>query len=246
MFTDSLLESGWGSGSHRVWTTLTSFSLQALALGILLALPLLYTQGLPQLTLLRPLVAPTPPPAPPAPTPMPRTSTSSGSNLSSDQTLLMPREIPHSIADIHEDVAPAPIAIDADGIPGGTSDHRSANSVLRSIFERNLAALPPPPPHSAPRPIRPSSVMEANLVHRVQPAYPPLARAARIQGAVVLQAVISKSGTIEKLQVVNGHPMLVRAAIDAVQQWHYRPYLLNGEAVEVETQITVNFILSGG
>src|SRR5438270_8683068 len=78
MFTDSLLESGWGSGSHRVWTTLTSFSLQALALGILLALPLLYTQGLPQLTLLRPLVAPTPPPAPPAPTPMPRTSTSSG------------------------------------------------------------------------------------------------------------------------------------------------------------------------
>ena len=88
--------------------------------------------------------------------------------------------------------------------------------------------------------------MEANLVHRVQPAYPPLARAARIQGSVVLQAVISKTGTIENLQVLNGHPMLVRAALDAVQQWRYRPYFLNGEPVEVETQITVNFILSGG
>jgi len=89
-------------------------------------------------------------------------------------------------------------------------------------------------------------VMEANLVHRVQPAYPPLARAARIQGPVVLQAVISKSGTIENLQVLNGHPMLVRSALDAVRQWRYRPYFLNGEPVEVETQITVNFILSGG
>ena len=88
--------------------------------------------------------------------------------------------------------------------------------------------------------------MEANLVHRVQPAYPPLARAARIQGPVVLQAVISKSGTIENLQVLNGHPMLVRSALDAVRQWRYRPYFLNGEPVEVETQITVNFILSGG
>lgn len=88
--------------------------------------------------------------------------------------------------------------------------------------------------------------MEANIVHRVQPDYPVLARQARIQGAVVLKAVISRNGTIENLQVLSGHPMLVRAAVDAVRQWRYRPYLLNGEAVEVETQITVNFVLSGG
>jgi len=88
--------------------------------------------------------------------------------------------------------------------------------------------------------------MEANLVHRVQPAYPPLARAARIQGQVLLQAIISKSGTIENLQVLSGHPMLVHAALDAVRQWRYRPYFLNNEPVEVETQVTVNFILSGG
>jgi protein TonB len=88
--------------------------------------------------------------------------------------------------------------------------------------------------------------MEAYLVHRVQPTYPTLARVARIQGPVVLQAMISKSGNIEHLQVLSGHPMLVRSAAEAVQQWRYRPYVLNGEAVEVETQITVNFILSGG
>ena len=89
-------------------------------------------------------------------------------------------------------------------------------------------------------------MMEGNLILRVQPLYPPLARQARIQGQVVLRAVISRSGAIENLQVLSGHPMLVQSAIDAVKQWHYRPYSLNGEAVEVETQVTVNFVLSGG
>jgi protein TonB len=87
---------------------------------------------------------------------------------------------------------------------------------------------------------------EGDLMHKVQPEYPSLARSARIQGSVVLQAVISKQGAIENLRVITGHPMLVRAAIDAVSQWHYRPYVLNNEPVEVETQITVNFSLSGG
>ena len=81
---------------------------------------------------------------------------------------------------------------------------------------------------------------------RVQPLYPPLARQARIQGQVVIRAVISRNGMIENLQVLTGHPMLVQAAIDAVKQWRYRPYVLNGEPVEVETQVTVKFLLSGG
>jgi protein TonB len=66
------------------------------------------------------------------------------------------------------------------------------------------------------------------------------------QGAVELRAIISKAGTIENLVVVSGHPMLSRAALEAVRQWRYRPYLLNGEPIEVETDITVNFLLSGG
>ena len=75
--------------------------------------------------------------------------------------------------------------------------------------------------------------------------YPPLARSAGVQGPVVLFAVISKAGTIDNLRVVSGHPMLVPAAIEAVRQWRYRPYILNGQPIEVETQITVNFTLSG-
>jgi periplasmic protein TonB len=90
-----------------------------------------------------------------------------------------------------------------------------------------------------------SQAMEAFLLHRVQPEYPPLAREVGVQGTVVLSAIIGKDGTIENLHVLSGHPMLVRAALDAVEQWRYRPYLLNGEAVEVETRITVNFVLSG-
>ena len=88
-------------------------------------------------------------------------------------------------------------------------------------------------------------MLEGSLIRRVQPLYPPLARSARIQGSVVLAAVISKDGTMENLKLLSGHPMLVPAALQAVSQWRYRPYVLNGEAIEVETQITVNFILGG-
>ena len=89
-------------------------------------------------------------------------------------------------------------------------------------------------------------MMEGNLVLRVQPDYPAIARQARVQGQVVLRAVISREGTIENLQVLSGPPMLVRAAVNAVQQWRYRPYVLNGEPIEVETEVKVNFVLSGG
>ena len=89
-------------------------------------------------------------------------------------------------------------------------------------------------------------VTQGLLIRKVQPNYPPLARQARIQGSVLLQAEISKDGTIENLRLISGHPMLAPAAIEAVKQWKYKPYILNGEPVEVETQITVNFTLSGG
>jgi protein TonB len=88
-------------------------------------------------------------------------------------------------------------------------------------------------------------VNEGDLVRKVLPTYPSLARSARIQGSVVLQAVISKQGLIENLRVLSGHPLLVPAAIEAVRQWRYRPYVLNNEPVEVETQVTVNFSLDG-
>jgi len=88
-------------------------------------------------------------------------------------------------------------------------------------------------------------MLEGNLLRRVDPVYPPLAKIARIQGPVVLVAVISKAGTIDNLHAVSGPPMLVPAAVNAVRQWRYRPYILNNEPIEVETQITINFLLSG-
>ena len=84
------------------------------------------------------------------------------------------------------------------------------------------------------------------VISKVLPLYPPLAKQARVQGQVILQAVIGKDGTIQNLHVISGHPMLVQSALDAVRQWRYRPYFLNGEPVEVDTQITVNFSLTGG
>ena len=80
---------------------------------------------------------------------------------------------------------------------------------------------------------------------KTQPVYPPIAKAARVSGTVVLQATISKTGTIENLHVVSGPAMLQQAALDAVKSWRYRPYLLNSEPVEVETTVNVIFTLGG-
>ena len=87
-------------------------------------------------------------------------------------------------------------------------------------------------------------VTEGRLIQKIEPKYPPIALSARIQGQVLLSAIISKTGEIQNLTLVSGHPLLVPAAIAAVQRWRYRPFLLNGEPVEVETTITVNFELS--
>ena len=92
----------------------------------------------------------------------------------------------------------------------------------------------------------PSGVSQGLLIYKVQPIYPELARQARVQGTVVLQAVIDKDGSIKDLTVTSGHPMLIQAALDAVKQWRYKPYYLNGEPVLVGTTINVNFELSGG
>jgi protein TonB len=86
-------------------------------------------------------------------------------------------------------------------------------------------------------------ISQGSLVSQVPPVYPAVARAARIQGTVVLSAVIAKDGTVENLSLLSGHPLLVPAAMDAVKQWRYRPYTLNGQPVEVMTQIHVNFQL---
>jgi TonB family protein len=106
------------------------------------------------------------------------------------------------------------------------------------------APLPPPPPSNTPQRVRVAAgVQQFNLIHKVDPVYPPLAYQARIQGTVRFTAIIGKDGRVQHLQLVSGHPLLVQAAREAVSQWEYRPTLLNGSPVEVVTMVDVNFTL---
>ena len=241
MFADFSPDSEWSNHSHRGWTTLISFAVQAGAVGCLLLMPLFYTEGLPRLAMLAPLLAPAPPPAPP--TPRLNSPATSQSNMMGDR-LVSPAQIPPAVT-IITDTEPPPPMIDpsAAGVRHGTGDPNARGTVLDSVLGSDQV-LPPPPPAAAHHPLV-SHMMEGNLIHRVQPDYPAPARQFRIQGLVVLRAMIGRDGAIEDLQVLSGHPMLVKAAVEAVRQWRYRPYELNGEPVEVETEVKVNFILSG-
>ena len=242
MFADFLSDSGWSNHSHRGWTTLISFALQALAVGCLLVLPLFYTDGLPRLAMLVPLLAPAPAPAAPA-QPRPNPLSNAQSNLMGNR-LISPPQIPPTVTMLAETSPPLPMVDpNAVGVRHGIGDPNGRGTVLDSVVNSDLVL--PPPPQAVHHPAV-SRMMEGNMIHRVQPDYPLLARQVRVQGQVVLRAMISREGAIENLQVLSGHPMLVQAAVDAVRQWRYRPYVLNGEPVEVETQVTVNFVLSGG
>lgn len=244
MFAESMLETSWSQRTRQSWTTLTSFGLQAVVIGLLLTLPLLKTVGLPPARVLpTPITLGAPPPV---------GSVARHQNITTivprnfDQNVIVaPPEIPRNIAMIDEPSAPPQIGSSPSGVQDRTANG-SGEGVWRAIGDSMArpAPLPVPAPPNA-RVFRSSDLLAGSLVRRVQPVYPPLARSARIQGMVVLSAVISKAGTIENLRVVSGHPMLVAAAIEAVSQWRYRPYILNHDPIEVETQIIVNFSLSG-
>jgi periplasmic protein TonB len=235
----SALESSSAERTRRAGTILSSFGLQALFTGVLLLLPLLRPMGLPSFHRLS-------------------TPISLGDNVTET-----PAVTPHrgsGIAPVKPAVfffhrpSPLPAGRQApieEGAPLGSGPYISGAGSgdlhgLPGLLEGGTQPiLPAAPPATITRPLQISHMNEGNLIRKVQPSYPALARSARIQGMVLLQAIISRQGTIENLSVMSGHPMLVPAAIDAVRQWRYRPYILNDEPVEVETQITVNFTLAG-
>jgi len=240
MFADTLL--GGCDTSQRKWTTLLSFLAQSMAIALLLMLPLFYSEGLPTLKLLSPGIS-LPVPAGDPPVASQRHSSALTTSNFVGTALQTPHWIPRGVPAI-DDHGVAPLASGLPAGAGATGPVGDPNGVFNSIFGPTNRAVSPIRPSVRP-PQRVSVMMEGLLIHRVEPPYPPLAKAARIQGTVQLQAIISKNGTIQNLQVLSGHPMLVTAAVEAVRQWRYRPYILNGEPVEVETQITVNFVLSG-
>jgi len=240
---DHTIHASWDERSRRGLTALTSFGLQALAVGVLLILPLLRPQGLPLFRQLSTPVSLAPPPGEPL---APRTHAGGNPAASSnpaDLFLRQPQRIPNHVETGNDD-APPQIGSGGPDIPGAVAGMGGQDGALESIgtgVRLIIPAGPVPVVHS----VHISHMSEGDLVRKVLPTYPPLARSARIQGTVLLQATISKVGTIENLQLLSGHPLLAPAAIEAVRQWRYRPYILNNEPVEVETQITVNFSLGG-
>jgi len=247
MFEDSLIESGGKLKTKRGATTLISFLFQVALIGVLVILPLVFTEALPKQQLMTFLVAPPPPPPPPPPpaaAPVKVVKTIQ-SDLQNGQ-LRTPTKIPEKVQMIKEEEAPPPVMSAGGvvgGVPGGVPGGQMGG-VIGGIISSTPVAVPKV---ATPQRVRVSQgVSQGLIIKKVQPPYPPLARQARIQGQVILQAEISKDGSIENLRLISGHPMLAPAAIEAVKQWRYKPYLLNGEPVAVETTVMVNFSLSGG
>jgi len=246
MFEDSLIESGGRLKTKRGATTLVSFILQVGLVGLLVLVPLIFTEALPKQQLMTFLVAPPPPPPPPPPAaPMPKVVKVVQTDIVNGQ-LRTPTKIPEKVQMIKEEEAPPPVMSASGvvgGVPGGVPGGQMGG-VIGGIISSTPMAVPKV---ATPQRVRVSQgVSQGLVIRKVQPTYPPLARQARIQGQVMLQALISKDGSIENLRLISGHPMLAPAALEAVKQWKYKPYMLNGEPVEVETTVQVNFTLAGG
>src|SRR6202011_5059231 len=246
MFEDSLIESGGRLKTKRGLPTTFAIIFQIGLLLVMILIPLIFTEALPKQQLMTFLVAPPPPPPPPPPAAAPVKVVKQIQTDIVNGALRTPTKIPQKIQMIKEEEAPAPVMASSGvvgGVPGGIPGGQMGG-VIGGIISSTPVAVPKV---ATPQRVRVSAGVTSGLkVRDVKPVYPPLARQARIQGKVLLQAVISKDGSIENLHLINGHPMLTQAAMDAVKQWKYKPYLLNGEPGEVETQVEVNFTLSGG
>jgi periplasmic protein TonB len=248
LFNDVLLETSDLQRHRRTLSAVLSFVVQCLLLGVLLIVPLMFTDALPQQQLLTFLMTPPPPPPPP-----PAASVAAAKVVKVVESEILngrlraPSRIPQNVRMIREDEAPPDLSGGGvpGGVPGGIPGGQLGGVIGGILSSTNLAAVPKLVAPTATKRIRISQgVTEGRLIQKIEPRYPVLAQAARIQGQILLTAIISKTGEIQNLVLISGHPLLVPAAMEAVKKWRYRPYLLNGEPVEVETTITVNFKLS--
>jgi periplasmic protein TonB len=214
-------------------TALASFMLEAAIIFLIVAYRLIWPLSL--APTIDPLAVP-PPVSDLAPTPPPASTTRPSPGSAWHRFLVTRRSF--SFLDPAIDESSDERAPDVNLIGPGVGapvfpDGVSVGSVLPVL-------RPPVEPHS----LRQSTVVEAHLLRKVEPEYPPLARQMHLEGVVVLKALISRQGTVESLEVERGHPVLARAAFEAVRQWLYRPCYLNHQAIEVEIEITVNFRLA--
>lgn len=229
MFRESLLDSSPSRHARKHWPMATAFVVESIIAGLMITIPLLSTGVIP-VSARVPRIAPL-------------------------QAVRVASEPPHATAGhsagFHSTATVITISRNPDSIHFGPPQEPDENPTVRPIIEgfpkggpgptlpvcSNCVPVVTPPA----KPLRVSELSAAQLVHRVEPVYPRTAVLINLQGEVRLHAIIGRDGTIQSLSVTSGHPMLAQAALDAVRQWRYRPYVLNGQAVEVETFMTVNF-----
>jgi periplasmic protein TonB len=240
MFDELVESSVVRKKTNKSWTIFVSTVVQVVVVLVLVLIPLIYTEALPKAMMATLLVAPPPPPPPPPPPQVVKVEVIKPvARLITAGKLMQPRAIPKNVTVFREaELPPEP--------PPGAGTFGGVDSLLGGLGEGATGAPPPPPP--PPKITRTKvggQVQEAKIIARPNPIYPALARQARIQGKVQLHAIIDKEGRVSQLEVVSGHPLLVKAALDAVQNWRYQPTILNGEPVEVDTTIDVNFVLGG-
>lgn len=252
-FSEALLEQSSTRPGRLTSRIVAGATIEVLVLTILILLPLIYTDtiDLRQFTQTLLVAPPPPPPPPPAPAAMQarpikvakRVFTSSG-------RLIAPTAVPDRIAMLKEDPLPPDVTVGvAGGVPGGVPGGQLGGVLGGIIGEtgRNPLGGAPPPPVEKRAPIRVGGrVKTPNQIYAPQPVYPALARQAKIQGDVKLDAIIDEQGRVVELKVLSGHPLLLDAAIKAVSEWRYQPTLLNDQPVSIQLIVTVQFRLGEG
>ena len=236
MFESALFESsGKLKTKSRYWSLVTLILNLAVVAGLIIW-PLLHTLALPSEMTATLLIAPAPPPPPPPPPPPAAPHVEVHTETLSN-ALQAPSRIPKKIERVVESAPPQMGVEGMQGMSGG-SGSGAMGGILSGLGKAPTVVAAPPKKLAIS-----SGVMTGMLLEKTVPQYPAIAKAARISGTVVLQATISKEGTITGLRVVSGPPMLQQAALSAVRTWRYKPYLLNGQPVEVETTVDVVFNL---
>ena len=246
MFDDLVISSVNPIRTNKPWTVALSFAVQIGIVLVMILIPLIYTEALPKQLLTTFLVAPPPPPPPPPPAAAIQRIVKPVARLIHNGQMTAPTVIPKKVEMIKEEELPPDVGAVGvtGGVPGGVPGGQ-AGGVLGGIIGGTGAGLPPPP-KVAPSRIRVGgNVAQANLIHMVNPQYPAIAKTAHISGTILLHAIIGKDGTVSNLQYISGPPLLMQSAMDAVKQWRYKPTLLNGDPVDVDTTISVVFTLGG-
>ena len=219
----------------------------SVVVAILIFLPLYFTQAINLKQYQNTFLAAPPPPPPPPPPAVVHVAPRVPKSFFQNDKLIAPKFIPKKIEQVKEQAPPPEAALNGvmGGVPGGVPGGQ-LGGVLGGILGGNAKVPAPPPPkpvvHKGPYRVG-GKVQAPQLIRQVQPVYPPLAKTARVQGDVVIDSVIDQQGKVTQMKVVSGSPLLIQAAIEALEQWSYQPTLLNGKPVAVDMVVTVHFQL---